>query len=550
MNVAVKMGIAGACAVVLAAGGIGAYSVVHGLVSGTTASESPVGDSFDPSALSSSPPSNDKAVELARSFLDDWSGQRLQRAAAATDAPDTAAPALRSYAQGLHLKNLVFSDVVAVGPSAAAPGGTKVTFHVTAQVAGGTWRYSSAVAVLQSRNGAPAVHWNNSVLYPGLTGGQSLTAGKLPRDLGAVRVVASDGKTELAGFPSLRQMAATIRENAEPTGGTGDMGVAAVGPGDARRTLHVFVKGRAPIIKTTIDASLQAVAEEAVEDGHLQEKPAGVVALDWRNGHILAVAHTGPDGDIAINGIKSPGSTMKIITSAALFDQAGLTANSPAPCANSVTANSQVFHNDPGVRANPGATLAQAFAVSCNTSFIKEGFHHLVHDGDASALHDEAVNVFGMGSWSIGGGVATTDPSIPPDVQGGDQAAQFIGQGKVTATPLFMASVAATVRNAGFHQPIILPGQEQERAPRPISATTAGYLQTMMRDVATSGTAAPRLGGLADVGAKTGTAEEGDHTNGWLTAYNSRVAVAALVEGGRSGVDSAGYVVRRLLIAR
>jgi cell division protein FtsI/penicillin-binding protein 2 len=114
-----------------------------------------------------------------------------------------------------------------------------------------------------------------------------------------------------------------------------------------------------------------------------------------------------------------------------------------------------------------------------------------VQKGDATALHDEAVNVLGMGSWSIGGGVATSDPSIPPDVVGGDQAAQFIGQGKVTATPLFMASVAATVSNAGFEQPVILPEQHQDEASRPISARTAGYLQAMMRGVATGGTAAP-----------------------------------------------------------
>ncbi|MFJ7150310.1 penicillin-binding transpeptidase domain-containing protein [Streptomyces sp. NPDC100445] len=545
-----KIGIASACAAVLAVGGIGAYNVVHGAASDATERETPAGDSFDASTLSTSPPSGDEAVEFARAFLDDWSDRHLQRAADATDTPNRAARALRGYTRGLHLKHLAFGHVEAVGPSAATPGGTEVTFDVTARVAGGTWTYSSAVAVLQNRDGKPAVHWNNSVLCPGLGDGQSLTAGKLPRDLDAAKVVASDGKTELAGFPSLRQMAATIRKNAEPTGGSGGTGVAVVEPGGAGRTLHVFTKGRPPVIKTTVDASLQAVAEEAVKDGHLQGKAAGTVALDWRSGHILAVAHTGPDGDIAINGIKSPGSTMKIVTSAALFDQVGFTANSPAPCTDSVTANSQVFHNDPGVRANPRATLAQAFTVSCNTSFIKEGFRHLVHNGDASALHDEAVNVFGMGSWSIGGGVATTDPSIPSDVQGGDQAAQFIGQGKVTATPLFMASVAATVRDAGFHQPIILPGQRQERAPRPISATTADYLRTMMQDVATRGTAAPRLGGLAGVGAKTGTAEEGDHTNGWLTAYDSRIAVAALVEGGRSGVDSAGHVVRRLLTAR
>lgn len=551
MKTGVKTGVVGTCTALFVVGGIGAYNVAREQASSAAEGDTRSASGFDPSAVSSSPPSGAKAVESARAFLDSWSQQHLHRAAGDTDAPDTASRALRKYRQGLHLQKLAFSHVQAAGPSGVTSGATRVTFDVTAEVAGGTWTYPSAVAVLQSRNGHAAVHWNNSVLYPGLGASQSLTAGKLPLDADAAEVVASDGRTELSAFPSLRSMAATIRKNAEPAGGSSGTGVAIAGPGDEHgRTLKTFTKGRAPVVRTTIDASLQAVAEKAVKDAHLQEKPAGAVALDWRNGHILAVAHTGSDGDIAINGIKSPGSTMKIITSAALFDRAGLSANSPAPCTDSVVANGQLFHNETGLKANPGASLAQAFTVSCNTSFIKEGFHHLVHDGDASALHDEAVSVFGMGSWSIGGGVATTDPSIPPDIQGGDQAAQFIGQGKVTATPLFMASVAATVRNVGFEQPIILPDQHQDTASRPISARTAGYLQTMMRGVATSGTASPRLGGLPGVGAKTGTAEEADHTNGWLTAYDSRIAVAALVEGGRSGVDSAGYVVRRLLTER
>lgn len=71
----------------------------------------------------------------------------------------------------------------------------------------------------------------------------------------------------------------------------------------------------------------------------------------------------------------------------------------------------------------------------------------------------------------------------------------------------------------------------------------------MMRAVATSGTASARLSSLSGVGAKTGTAEEGDGTNGWLTAYNNDLAVASLVEGGSSGVGSAGYVVWDLLTA-
>ncbi|MEU9477926.1 penicillin-binding transpeptidase domain-containing protein [Streptomyces sp. NPDC048191] len=549
MNRAVKIGLAGTCTALLALGGIGTYNILHSLTSGSVGDGSSQGArTFDSSAVSSTPPSDAESVKLTRAFLDSWSQRHLDGAASDTDVPQTAAPALRDYADGLRLKKLSFAHILSAGPSSVTSGATKVTFDVTAQVEGGTWSYSSAVAVLKSTNGQLAVHWNNSVLYPGLDDGQSLTAGRLPAGAGGVKVVASDGKTDLSRFASLRDITATIGKNAKPTGGTPGTGVAVVdGGGAGVKTLKVFSKGRPATVRTTIDAGLQTVAEEAVKDAHLQQKPAGTVALDWHSGHILAIAHTGDDGDIALNGIKSPGSTMKIITSAALFDKAGLTPNSPAPCTDSLTANSQLFHNDSGVRPNTQASLAQAFTVSCNTSFIKDGFHYLVHDGDASALNDEAVNVFGMGSWSIGGGVATTDPSIPADVQGGDQAAQFIGQGKVTATPLFMASVAATVRDAGFEQPVILPGQHQETAPRPISARTAGYLQSMMRNVATSGTAAPRLGGLVGVGAKTGTAEEGDHTNGWLTAYNSRVSVAALVEGGSSGVDSAGYVVRRLL---
>ncbi|MFF5404431.1 penicillin-binding transpeptidase domain-containing protein [Streptomyces misionensis] len=549
MNRAVKIGIAGTCTALLVAGGIGTYNLVHGLTGGTAGDRTEEAG-FDPSTVSTTPPSGTEAVKLARTFLDHWSDRRFDGAARITDAPDTAAQALRGYKDGLHLEKLTFTQVRSAGASAVTPGATKVTFTVTAQVPGGSWSYPSAVAVRKSANGATAVHWNNSVLYPGLGDDQSLTAGTLPAGVSDAKVVAGDGKTDLTAFASLRDIAATIRQNAKATGGRPGTGIAVVdAAGTGVKTLKTFTEGRAPVIKTTIDARLQSAAEAAVKDPHLGGRPAGTVALDWSNGHILAVAHTGDDGDIAINGIKSPGSTMKIVTAAALFDKAGLTPASSAPCTDSLMANSQLFHNDPGVKPNPGSNLTQAFAVSCNTSFIKDGFHYLVHDGDASALHDEAVDVFGMGSWSIGGGVATTDPSIPPDAQGGDQAAQFIGQGRVSATPLFMASVAATVRNAGFRQPVILPDQHQTTAPRPISPRTAGYLQSMMRTTAASGTAAPRLGGLSGVGAKTGTAEEGDHTNGWLTAYGSRIAVAALVEGGSSGVDSAGYVVRHLLTA-
>ncbi|MFF0125824.1 penicillin-binding transpeptidase domain-containing protein [Streptomyces mirabilis] len=429
-----------------------------------------------------------------------------------------------------------------------------MTFTATARLAAGTWSYPGALDVVQDAAGQQAVRWSPSVLHPRLGAGQSLRLGPLAPPASQVRVLARDGKTQLTGeqFPSLAAIVTTIGAHAAATAkGRSGSGVTVVNTaGAAVATVKVFKEPTAASVRTTIDAGLQAAAEKAVHDQRVGGKPAGVVALDRRNGHIRAVAYDGPDGDIAINAAKAPGSTMKIITSAALFDRAGMTPDSTAPCSKTQAASGQVFHNEADVPPDPNATLLEAFAESCNTAFIKEGFDHLVHGGDdASDLHDEARDVFGFGSWSIGGGVQTSDPSIPAAPSGGDKAAQFNGQGQVTASPLVMASVAATVRDGAFHQPVILPGQTQTPAPHPLLPTTAGYLQRMMRAVATGGTASARLSTLPGVGAKTGTAEEGDGTNGWLTAYNDDLAVASLVEGGSSGVGSAGYVVRDLLTA-
>ncbi|WP_151483784.1 penicillin-binding transpeptidase domain-containing protein [Streptomyces albicerus] len=551
MNRATRTGLIGACTVTLGLGGLGAYALTHGRTRTSAATL------VTPTVESSTPPPADEAQRFAHTFLDDWAAgsARYPGAAADTDAPDRARRALHAYRDGLKLRSLMFSDVAASGPDPQHTNGIRVTFTATAHLTVDTWSYPGALDVVQDDHGHQTVRWSASVLYPSLQDGQSLHLGPVAPSASAVRALARDGETELTGarFPSLTAIVRTIGQNAVATakGRSGSGVMVADAAGATAATVKVFKKPTAPSVRTTIDAGLQAAAEQAVHDSHLGGKPTGVVALDRRDGHIRALAHTGPDGDIAINAAKAPGSTMKIITSAALIDRAGMAPDSTAPCDKTQAASGEVFHNEADVPANPRATLLQAFAESCNTAFVKEGFDHLVHHGnDASDLHDEARDVFGFGSWSIGGGVQTSDPSVPADPTGGDKAAQFIGQGQVTASPLVMASVAATVRDGAFHQPVILPGQRQTPAPRQMSSTTASYLQRMMRAVATGGTAGPRLGSLPGVGAKTGTAEEGTGTNGWLTAYGDDLAVASLVEGGTSGVDSAGYVVRDLLTAR
>jgi hypothetical protein len=517
-------------------------------------------------------------VKRAQSFLDSWQSgpDHYAGAASQTNAPNDAQTALAGYGTGLGLTSVAFSAVTAsptpgaaASPGTASPGAasqdttsatasTTVSFTVTAQVKGGTWSYPGSLKVQQTVGGSTSVVWSPSVLFPALKDGQTLTAGPIPASASTVTVTDAKGVALTAAkYPSLAEIINTIAQHgASGAGGAAAESGSGVELVDSSQqpvsTAKVFTAPKAAKIVTTLDAHLQAVAETAVRNsGKLKGLPASVVALDHSNGHILAIAYanTGGDGNTAINAAQPPGSTMKIITAATLFDHGQMTPTSPAPCTPDATVYGQTFHNDNN-EARADTTLTSAFAMSCNTSFIKAGFQKLVNNGDASLLSKEAANVFGLGDWSIGGGVQTTNPSVPGDPQGGDQGAQFIGQGKVVMSPLVLASLAATVRHGGFEQPIIMPGQPQTPAAEPISGSTAANLRTLMHAAAhdSDGTATPRLGGLAGTGAKTGTAEVGSKgTDGWFTAYDGRIAAASLVIGGSTGVDSAGYVVQALL---
>lgn len=551
MRKAAKVAVTTSVIAVLAGGGYGAFNIVHAVVGqGGTSSVPPA----DQTAPATQPPSNPDAQKLATAFLQSWQSgpDHYGGAASNTDSPSTAQTALQSYHDGLSLTSVAFTGITAAGPDPQLTNATKVNFSVTAQVKGGTWSYPGSLDVVQGTNGTQAVHWLPSVLYPKLTDGQNLQAGAVTGAPGTTAVTDRNGTPLTAAQdPSLSDILATIAKNGQPNGGSGGSGVEVVDDsGSPVGPATVFTPPKAATIRTTLDAHLQQVAETSVRQSVLQGKSTGVVVVDPQNGHILAIANTATDVNLAINGAQPPGSTMKIITAAALFDHSSLTPASVLPCPLQQVASSETFTNESDVPASTSSTMTTDFAESCNTAFIYAAGQNLTQTGrPASALHNEAAQVFGLGSWSIGGGVTTEDPSIPADPTGGDRPAQYIGQGKVVVSPLVMASVGATVQSGTFHQPILMPGQEQTPAPAPLSARDDGFLKHMMTAVARYGTAAPRLGDLSGVGAKTGTAEVPGGTDGWMVAYNSNIAVCALVQGGSSGVDSAGYVVRSLLLA-
>ncbi|GAA2017869.1 hypothetical protein GCM10009839_12310 [Catenulispora yoronensis] len=311
---------------------------------------------------------------------------------------------------------------------------------------------------------------------------------------------ASDGVTPLSQFPSLARV-----DDALPAG---------------ERTV------------TTIDARYQRAAATAVSS----HPDSGMVVLRPSTGAILAMASQGLPY-LAYSAERAPGSTFKVITAADLLRN-GLTESSPAPC---VAVDKNGIHNDTPDLVNAKATLAWAFAHSCNTSFT--GQLGVLSD---SPLSKEASTYFGLNQkWDLGLGPQTygteTDAQVPPATDG-TFAREMIGQGGITVSPLIMASVAATVEAGTFHQPYLVPGTKPTATARALDSGVARQLRDMMRQTVTDGTAAS-LRGVPGVAAKTGTAETGTANNdSWMIAYqpSSDVAVACLVEGGGHGDDEAG----------
>jgi cell division protein FtsI/penicillin-binding protein 2 len=144
---------------------------------------------------------------------------------------------------------------------------------------------------------------------------------------------------------------------------------------------------------------------------------------------------------------------------------------------------------------------------------------------------------------------------VPPPPDQADLAAEAFGQGRVTASPLQMAMVAATVVQGRWRQPrLVTVGAEAEggggESPDPLDRQVAGTLRTLMRQVVTEGTAAPaKLPGK--VGGKTGTAEFGTGsplpTHAWFIGFRGDLAFSVVVEDGGVGGRVAAPVAARFL---
>lgn len=327
----------------------------------------------------------------------------------------------------------------------------------------------------------------------------------------------------------------------------GEVVIADRATGAPVRTLARKKPGAGKPVRTTIDPGVQRAAEEAV-DG--LGKNASIVAVDPGTGRVLAVADSPDSGESrALTGRFPPGSTFKTVTAAALLD-GGLAAGDRVACPAAANVAGQRFENQDEFDLPPGTTFAEAFAQSCNTAFVG-----LRDEFDEQTL-TRTARAFGIGdTWQVG--AATFDGSVPAADGDNDKAAAMIGQGRVEASPLVMASVAATVKDGRFRQPVLVPAAVDKpyEAPETLDGRTYEQLRSLMRGVVTDGSGAALQGIPGLPHAKTGTAEFGTEspprTHAWMIGYleGADLAFSVLVEDGGSGGKDAGPVAADFLRA-
>ncbi|WP_329485347.1 penicillin-binding transpeptidase domain-containing protein [Kitasatospora sp. NBC_01246] len=525
----------------LAAGGYGAYNVVNAVTGNGPAAgdhqESPA------AAASAQPaPTAAEADAVAKDFLAAWGRGDVTAAAALTDRQETARTALAAFRDAVKPRSLTLAGT---GPVASAtPSEPAVGFRAKAEFEGTAeaWEYDSALTVLRAADGRVAVRWSPHVIHPHLDAGETIGIKLLPDPV--AKPVDRNGKP-LDAFPSLRSVLPQITPAQGGSTVDGQAVVISDGGAKAPEQLFVLTPANAPEVRLTLDAGLQQVAEEAVKKQAAGGKPASLVAVQPSTGHILALAYSSPDGfNRAVGGGQPPGSTMKVITSAALL-QAGVGPDTVVPC-KETTNSPRAWHNDePG--DFPGYTLTDDFTRSCNTGFIDKGLEKL----QLGTVPEVARNQFGLGlEWHIG--IPSRDATIPVPKSKDEAAATFIGQGQIQVNSLLMASVAATVQSGTFRQPVLVPDAKRVTAPGRLPEGVARDLRAMMAKTATQGTARAPMSGLSGrIGAKTGTVEAGagKGTNSWFIAYRDDLAVAAEVEGGGHGNSAAGVAAAEVLKA-
>ncbi|MFC9458139.1 penicillin-binding protein 2 [Streptomyces sp. NPDC056637] len=399
-------------------------------------------------------------------------------------------------------------------------------------------------------------------------------------------------------------------------------------------------------VVTSIDARVQRVAEyqlneamkaarqqyDKITEENYKADSGAVVVMEAKTGRVVSMASaptydpnvwiggisakdykqlTGKGSDYpllnrAIQGQSAPGSTFKVISTAAAAE-AGYKWDGGYPCTSSYSVGNQVFKNFEGENFGP-ISLGRALEVSCDTVFYGLADREWKKDGGINPKGTpkdyfyKAAHQFGLGK--------TTGVDLPNEVTGrvpdrqwkqrfwksnkdswcktgkkngsyvekiayenclegnkmreGDSINYSIGQGDTLLTPIQEAMIYGALANGGTeYVPTIGKAiisadgktvkevKPQVKAKLPITKATLKGMNEALAGVVTRGTAAWKFGGWPQdkiaLHAKTGTAEVyGKQTTSWLATYSKDYTVIMTISQAGTGSGASGEAVRNI----
>ena len=309
-----------------------------------------------------------------------------------------------------------------------------------------------------------------------------------------------------------------------------------VNPGAEPIELGGAPAGQVDDLVSTVQISMQQAAQQVVDGSGLA---ASIVAIQPSTGGILAVAQNSAadqQGPVSMQGRFPPGSTFKVVTTAAALQSGVVGPDEVVPCPAQITVSGRTIPNDDDF-ALGDVPLETAFARSCNTS------QAVISDRlEPSAMADTAAQLgLGVGFFAPGLAPDTFTGSVPVTEPGPGRVEAAIGQGEVLASPFGMAVMQASLANNGqMILPHVIDGMpaEANQSPEPLPPNVVDTLRRFMEQTVQSGTATA-ANSVPGLGGKTGTAEVGSGpAHGWFVASTGDIAVAVLIEGADSSVPA------------
>ena len=364
------------------------------------------------------------------------------------------------------------------------------------------------------------------------------------------------------------------------------------------RTLSAADPAPGGTVTLTVDAGVQAAAERVFKEHNFI---GAAVAINPQTGAVLAMAsaptfdpdqfakgitaanwkplHDSPTHPLinrTLDAMYPPGSTFKPVVACAGLETGAITTRSSVYCPGSYHLGRARFgcwarHNETG--------FVKAIAQSCDVFFYVAGQKI---GPDRLSFYSKQFGLAEKTGIDLGGEDIGSIPSPAWKAKhfgrlgsqfsqwfGGDTLHMSIGQGDVLTTPLQMARVAATLANGGkVLQPytveritdgttahLLYRGTPKLVRQVPISPGNMEAVRSAMRATVTNGTGkVVNFPGVA-VAAKTGSAQThgSAKTHGLFICFapydHPTIAIAAIVEHGGHGGDTAGKVARAMLLA-